>query len=154
MPGPYELGTIQGVAGGTPLPVTGVAGAAPMPVGVQHDADVVFLASAARTTTQTQADQANATKQGIEVLINMSVVGTGSITVTIQGKDPISGNYFTVLASAAIVTNILTRLRVYPGLTAAANSRENDVLPSVWRILVTANNANSATYSVGYRLLG
>lgn len=115
--------------------------------------DVSFLASAARTTTQTGADTTNYGWSGIQVVLDMTVVGTGSVTLTIQGKDAVSGKYFTLLAGAAVVTNVTNVYTVYPGITAAANVSASFVLPRVFRILVTANNANSATYSVGYCLL-
>jgi hypothetical protein len=115
--------------------------------------EFTFLPSASRTTTQTQADQVNAFARGILIFINMSVVGTGSITVEVDGKDPVSGQYYTILASAAIAANGFTVLRVYPGLTAAANAVASDLLPRTFRLKVTANNANPATYSVGYELL-
>jgi hypothetical protein len=119
-----------------------------------ENADGVFLASGARTTTQTQADQVNANKKGIRVVVDMTVVGTGSITVAIQAKDPASAKYVTMLTSAAIVTNVTNTYLVYPGAANTANVSANDRLPRTWRILVTHNNANSATYSVGYQLLG
>lgn len=112
-----------------------------------------FLASAARTTTQTGADQTNRGHRGIKVVVDTTVFGTGSVTVTIQGKDETSGKYYTLLASAAIVSVTTTAYTVYPGLPATANVSANDVLPSTWRLLVTANNANTQTYSVGYSLL-
>lgn len=115
--------------------------------------DVSVLTSAARTTTQTQADQINPYARGIAVTLDMTVVGTGSVTVSIQGKDVVSGKYVTLLAGAAITTNSTNTYRVYPGLTAVANATASDSLWRTWRVLVTANNANSATYSVGAALL-
>lgn len=115
--------------------------------------NIVVLASAARTTTQTQADQTNYNHRGIIVVLDMTVVGTGSVTLEIDAKDPVSGKYYAVLTGAAVTTNSTNIYRVYPGLTAAANATANDVLPRTWRVKVTANNANSATYSVGAMLI-
>lgn len=115
--------------------------------------NLTFLASAARTTTQTQADQVNRGHRGIKVVVDTTVFGTGSVTLTIQGLDPTSGKYYTLLASAAIVSVVTTAYTVYPSLPATANVSANDLLPATWRLLVTANNANSQTYSVGYVLL-
>ena len=102
-----------------------------------------------QTVSQTSADQINAYGRGVKVFVNTTAIGTGSITVTIQAKDPGSGAYTTLLASAAIITNTTTVLTVYPGLPATANVSANDVLPRQWRISITANNANPANYSVG-----
>lgn len=142
---------VEGVVGGTPQPISAPSA---LPMAVSHGTEQTFLASGARTTTQTMADQANADKQGIDVIIDVTSAGTGSIACFIEGKDQLSGKYFTVLASANITTNVTTRLRVYPGLTAAANSRENDILPGTWRLRLVHNNANTITYSVSYRLVG
>ena len=108
---------------------------------------------AGATTTQTGADITNPAARGIKVVVVTTVIGTGSITLTIQGKDPASGTYYTILVGAAIVTNTTNVYTVYPGLTPAANVTASDVLPQTWRLLVTANNANAATYTVGFSTL-
>jgi hypothetical protein len=115
--------------------------------------NLTFLASAARTTTQTQTDQVNRGHSGIKVVVDTTVFGTGSVTVTIQGLDPTSGKYYTLLASAAIVGTGTTAYTVFPGAPVSANVSANDQLPATWRLLATANNANSQTYSIGYVLL-
>ncbi len=110
--------------------------------------------SAARTTSQTGADQTNLTARGLHVIIDATAItATPSVTFTIQGKDPTSGKYYTILASAAITGVSTTVLRVYPGLTAAANTTANDVLPLTWRLITTAGDADSLTYSVGVNML-
>lgn len=115
--------------------------------------NISAVASAAYTTTQTQADQTNYSARGLVVVLDMTVVGTGSVTLEIDGKDPVSGKYYAILTGAAVVTNVTNVYRVYPGLVAAANVTANDILPRTWRVKVTANNANSATYSVGAMLV-
>ena len=108
---------------------------------------------AGATTTQTGPDLTYPTARGVKVIIVTTAIGTGSVTVTIQGKDIASGTYYPLLASAAIVTNATTVLSVYPGAAVAANVSANDALPTTWRILCTANNANPATYTVGFSTL-
>mgnify|MGYP000488087987 CR=1 FL=1 len=112
--------------------------------------DVIELPSLSRTTTQTGRDTINSYHRGLYVVLDMTTVGTGSVTLTIQGKDIASGKYYTILAGAAVTTNSTNIYKVYPGMTAAANAASNDILPSTFRILVTANNGNAAVYSVGY----
>lgn len=109
--------------------------------------------AAGATTTQTGPDLNNQCDRGVTVILDMTTVGTGSVTLTIQGKDRRSGKYYTLLAGAAVITNSTNRYTVYPGLTAAANLVASDVLPDLWRVLVTANNANPATYTVGWSTL-
>lgn len=115
--------------------------------------EATLLASAARTTTQTGSDITNLSANALVVVLDMTVVGTGSVTVTIEGKDSASGKYRTLLAGSAVTTNSTNTYKVGPTVAAAANSIAQDYLPPVFRITVTANNANSATYSVGYALV-
>lgn len=113
-----------------------------------------ILASAARTATNNTSDLTNYNARGLHLVINVSAVtATPSVTFTIQGKDEVSGSYYTVLASAAITGTGTTVLKVYPGLTAAANTVANDVLPRTWRLLATHADADSITYSVGASLI-
>lgn len=114
--------------------------------------NIVLVASAAYTTTQTSADQTNVNGRGIIVVVDMTTVGTGSVTLEIDGKDPVSGKYYAILTGAAVTVNSTNIYRVYPGLTAAANATVSDLLPRTWRTKITANNANSAIYSVGAML--
>ena len=139
---------LAGLASGTPTPFRLDADGS-----LLANKDVTLLASASRTTTQNGADTTNYHHRGLHVVLDMTTVGTGSVTLTIQGKDSVSGAYYTILAGAAVITNSTNVYKVYPGLTAAANAAANDVLPRSFRIIVTANNANAAVYSVGYSLI-
>lgn len=115
---------------------------------------VGLINAAAATTTQTSPDQTNVNgSRGVKVVIVTTAIGTGSVTVTIQGKDKISGSYYTLLAGAAVVTNTTNVYTVFPGAPVTANVSANDELPETWRVTVTANNANAATYTVGASLL-
>lgn len=118
-----------------------------IPANFNTDATVLNVSAA--TTTQPSPDQLNYVGRGVKVVLSMTAVGTGSVTLSIQGKDAVSGQYYTILAGAAVVTNGVNVYTVYPGVTAAANVSASDVLPRTWRVLVTANNANATTYSVG-----
>lgn len=115
-----------------------------------NNTEVTLLASAARTTTQASADIINFNWKKLVVMLDMTVIGTGSVTLSIDGKDTVSGKYYNILTGAAITTNSTNRYRVGELLAAVANSVAQDYLPRIIRITVTANNANSATYSVGY----
>lgn len=114
---------------------------------------ITTLASSARTTTQISADLVNYNGRFIHVIVNVTSAGTGSITLTINGKDPASATYYPLLVGAAITTNSQNVYRIGVGLTAAANSVANDFVPRIFQFVVTANNANTMTYSLGYNLL-
>src|SRR4051812_9748214 len=84
------------------------------------------LPLAARTATANSPDQVNGNGRGVKVFICVTAAGTGSVTPKIQGKDPVSGQYYDILAGTALTSNGLAVLTVYPGLAAAANSAAND----------------------------
>lgn len=113
---------------------------------VNTDLGALITATAA-TTGKQSADQTNTGWRGVLVTITTTAIGTGSVTVTVQGKDS-AGGYYTLLAGAAVVTNTTVVYTVYPGLTAAANVTANGIVPRTWRVITTANNANPATYTV------
>lgn len=117
------------------------------------NSQIQALASGARTTTQTLGDFTNYNARGLHVILDMTNVGTGSVTLSINAKDTTSGKYYLLLAGAAVTTNSTNVYKVYPGLPATANVSANDILPRTFQLVVTANNANAATYSVGYSLV-
>ena len=77
-----------------------------------------LLASAARTASVDTADQRNAYHRGVRIHIDATVLpGSACSNVfTVQGKDSITGDYYTLLASAAIVGTGDTFLYIYPRL--------------------------------------
>lgn len=110
--------------------------------------------SAARTATSNSIDFTNFDKSGCHVVIDVTAVtSTPSVVFTLQGKDAVSGKYYTILASSAISTTGTTVLKVFKGATASANAVANDLLPRTWRVVATHGNANSITYSVGVSLV-
>ena len=121
---------------------------------VRGNTDVTVFASAARTATPTPYDGTNYNARGLHLTIDCTAAAaTPSVVFTIQGKDALSGKFYTILASAAITGTGTTVLRVYPGLTAAANTVASDVLPRSWRVIATHADADSITYSVGASLI-
>lgn len=111
--------------------------------------DLRLIESGSYTVTQNSADQRNENMRGLVVVLDVTVPGTGSVTITIQGKDQMSSQYYTILAGSAVTTQSTNVYKVYPGLTAAANSVASDIVPHQWRVLVTHNNANAITYTLG-----
>lgn len=111
------------------------------------------LASAARTIATNGPDMTNYNARGLHLIIDVTAFTAGSITITIQGKDPVSGKYYTILTSAALAAVATTVLRVYPDATIAANVSINDILPRTWRAIVAVSTADSVTYSIGANLV-
>jgi len=116
--------------------------------------EATVLASAARTTTTNSADQTNYNARGVHVLLNVTAVpGVDTVTLSIQGKDPVSAVYYTLLTGLAVVGTGVNVYKVFPGITAVANGAASDVLPRTWRVAVTHSAATSFTYSVGAALV-
>lgn len=120
---------------------------------VYNNINVSVLASAARTTTQTSADQTNYNHRGIKITIDVTVGSGLSLVVTLDNKDSVSGKFVNVITGAAITGISTVVYTVFPGATAVTNLTVNDIIARLFRIVVTAGNATSATYSVGYSLL-
>lgn len=115
-----------------------------------HNENITVLASTARTATVNSLDIENYDGKGLHLVIDVTAAtATPSVVFTIQGKDDASGEYYTILASAAITGTGTTVLRVYPALTASANTIASDVLPRTWRVNAVHADTDSITYSVG-----
>lgn len=115
------------------------------------------LASASRGVATVNTDIVNYNGKGIRVWQDLTVLGASSVCqFSIQEKDPVSGKFITILASAATGAGIngtgTAKLTVYPGLTAAANSVASDVLPMNIRIVSTVATAAS-TFSIGFSII-
>lgn len=118
---------------------------------VNWNANQVPLVSAVRSATNSTPDFLNLGWRGVKVIFDITAVpGADSVTLTIQGKDPASAKYFTLLAGAA-ETGTATRIySVYPALPATANVSANDFVPQQWRITITHSAGTNFTYSVSY----
>jgi hypothetical protein len=114
-----------------------------------------LVKSGTYTAAPTIADLIAGKEKGIVLVIDVTSIhgGAPSITVTIKGKDPASGKYYTILASVALNSVATTVLRVYPGLVASANATVNDILPPTWTVTVTHADGQQIDYSIGANLL-
>jgi len=119
----------------------------------RNNTDATVLTSAARTTTQTTTFT-NYNSTYLRVVLDVTAAGTGSITLSIDAQDAVSGKWVNLLTGAPVTTISTNVYRVGPGLTAVANATANDFLSRNMRVVVTHNNANSITYSVGRQLTG
>ena len=119
--------------------------------------DLTLLASAARTTTTTSADQTNQNARGVVVYVNVTAAsGTGGLQLAIQGKDPVSGGYKTLnTLPTAITATGLYVYELYPGCSTTGNLAAvyAQVLPRTWRIQMNAGDGSSYTYSIGCSLI-
>lgn len=117
--------------------------------GAGANTEVTAFTSAVRTASGNSADLINASNKGVHVVIDMTAVPTvETVTFTIEGKDPLSGKYYDILVSSAIVAVSTVVLKVYPGITVAANLSASDALPKTYRIKTTHSASGNFTYSV------
>ena len=109
------------------------------------------LASAVQTSSDLTDVPAPQRHRGLIVVVDVTVNagGLGSVTVKINGKDPASGKYYTILQSTALSAVATTVLRIYPTLTASANLIAQDILPETIQIVATGGSGGPITYSVG-----
>lgn len=109
-----------------------------------------ILASAARTASVNSPDISTAGATGLIVVIDVTAItASPSIVPKIQMRDVLSGKYVDVLTGAAITGTGTTALYVDPRITAAANVAAAVPLGRVMRVVMTAADADSITYSVG-----
>ena len=111
----------------------------------------------AQTTTVSAGDCDNTAGSAAVFVIDITAITgtTPAVTFTIEGKDPISNKYYTILASASLTATGTTVLRVFPGATAAANLAANDIIPRTFRVTATISGTTPAvTATVGVLLNG
>lgn len=107
-----------------------------------------ILTSAARTADQT-VNATNFNARGAIFVIDVTAIAaTPSITVTIRGRDTLSGQTYDILTGVAITAVSKQTLKVYPGMTAAANTVANEPLPREFQVFVDHLDADSITYSI------
>ncbi len=111
--------------------------------------EVTILASAARTSSPANADITNHNGEAVDIIIDVTAISaTPSVVFTVKGKDALSGQYYTILTSAAITGIGTTVLSIGRGLTAAANTVANAILPRTFQVVPIHADADSITYSV------
>ena len=158
----------------TPVPVSGsfwqatqpVSGpltdtqlrASAVPVSVGIPADVTLLASASRSADSSSNDVVNSGYRGVYLFLNVTAVAGGgqTISVYLQAKDPISGNYVYISsAPVAVSATGLFGLEFYPGVSGGTNvaigytlNRFAIHLPRTWRAYVVHSGGGAFTYSL------
>lgn len=86
-----------------------------------------------------------------QIIVNVSARTGGSITPSIEGYDPASGAWYTILTGTAMSSVSQQVLQVGPNFAATANVSVNTILPTTWRVTLTSSSAN-LTASVGANL--
>lgn len=94
----------------------------------------VAFAQTAATAEADSAVQTNYDHPGLKVVFNVTVFGSG-VTLTLQGRDKLSGQFFTILAGSEVAANTATTYTVFPGVTPSSVAL-SQILPEQWRIKV------------------
>lgn len=115
---------------------------------------ITMLASAARTATNNSATFSNPRGKAIRFNVDCTArAGSASTVFTFQGYDPVGGDYYTLLASAAVTTAATTQYLIGLGNTVTANVSANVPAPPKFRVLATHGTADAHTYSVSAEIL-
>lgn len=102
-----------------------------------------YVASGQIVATTNYSDIKTDGSRGVVVFVDVTAIdattGDESYVYTIQGKDDLGGDYYTLLSSANLRAGgaVLTVLEVHPALTEATNLRASRVLPDKIRVIAT-----------------
>lgn len=91
---------------------------------------------------------------GLEVFFDVTVVpGVDTVTCNVYARDSLSGKRVLILASTARAGVGTERLKIFPGLVAAANVAANDVIGDHYEIEVAHSAATVFNYTVSAKEL-
>ena len=117
-------------------------------IGVAHAGQDTILASAVRTATTTTDDIVKQTEDAVTFILNVTAVpGVQTLTPKIQGKDAL-GNYYDILTGTASATTGAVLLKLGPGIGSVANVALGDMLPDVYRVVITHSGGGNFTYTL------
>jgi hypothetical protein len=86
-----------------------------------------------------------------QIIVSVSARTGGSITPSIEGYDPASATWYTILTGTSMSSISQQVLQVGPNFAVTSNVSVNTILPSFWRVTLTSSSAN-LTASVGANL--
>lgn len=124
---------------------------------IRNNVELTLLSSAARTATTNSSDQINYNAKGAIIFFDITAVPlVDTVTLSVEGKDPVSGKYFTLLEGSALSTTGQRLYAIYPGVAdtdTKFDAFEEMPMPRTWRVTVTHSGIGSFTYSVGAAMI-
>ncbi len=79
--------------------------------------------------------------------------GTPEVIVTMDGYDFGSSSWYNLLTGAAVTTVSFNIYKIHPDFTAAANLVAKEGIPYLWRVILTHDDTDPITYSLGVNYL-
>lgn len=107
-------------------------------------------------TASSNTDHSDVNHTGFDQLLvliqvtSITNVAGGSLEFKIQGKNPITGNYYDIISTGDVSgesPNFTEKLEVAPALTESANEKASNILPAEWRLRVLVG-VDDVTYTV------
>ena len=88
--------------------------------------------------------------RGVDIFVDTTSSGSGTVAVKVQKKDPNSGTWHDIVGAVTATLNdpADSVLTIYPGIAETANVSVSDHLGLTWRVVATVATA-AATFSVG-----
>ena len=114
---------------------------------------VTIAASAARTVTESFGNFVNPNWRAAHFIFDLTAsAGAIDLVVDIEARNQTTGGFYPLLTSAAIVATGTIVFKIGIGFTPSGGLTANDLLPYIYRVTVTHNNANAQTYSISANL--
>jgi hypothetical protein len=120
----------------------------------------VIFASASRNETDNptgdgagvyvSAEMQNMGARGVDLFVDTTSSATGTLTVKVQKKDPVTDNWYDITGATTVAINdpADVLLTIYPGIAETANLRISNHLGLTWRVHATVATA-AVTFSIG-----
>ncbi len=110
---------------------------------------ITLLNDATRSASIDSEVYINYNSKGGHFIINVSAIAVdATITVTVQGADPNSLDYYDILVGTTISTIGVHVLKVYPGIGQIPNGSASDILPRFFRVSVLYGGTDTIAYAV------
>lgn len=114
----------------------------------------VWESSSRAAGTYLSQEYHNLGAEGLQLWIDVDVVGGGTVTVSVLARNPATGEFLamTGVATTAIAAPGQASLQIYPGITELANAKVASLLPHSFKLQAVVATG-PITFSVGGTLL-
>lgn len=85
--------------------------------------------------------------KGIRLIWDLNANASTSLTLTLQGYNPVTQDKYTLLATAAKTSDAVVTLELGPGVKDSSNVSLPGILPAYWAVTITGTD-DDAAYSL------